>query len=247
MRPLINGEGGIRALEHMIETTRFGSPEALTWIWEQQYPNWGAGGAAQSITFNNLTKFMKEGGPFDTEDFNAEQNTYAIPMPGWEVDGTLVRHTSIYFNASNGINVNSPEEHHEVAYLLLQWMASGPIYTWLTANPGGFQDPCKVACIDDPLVRQSYTDRTMDVLAATIPGAAPSITGALQGAQQYIQALDINLQRALSGQAGAQAALDNVAREWERITDRIGRDQQIESWQAARRGWPSEADTAGDV
>lgn len=244
MRPLINGPGGVKALQHMIDTTKFGSPAALTWIWEQQYPNWGAGGAAMTIAFTNITKFMKEGGPFDTPDFNAEANTYAIPVPGWEVGGNLVRHTSIYFNASNGINVHSPSEHHEAAYLLLQWMASGQIYTWLTANPGGFQDPTKIACIEDPLVRQSYTDRTMDVLGATIPGAAPSITGALQGAQQYIQALDINLQRALSGQASAQEALDAAAREWDKITDGIGRDKQVTAWEAARRGWPTVADSA---
>jgi multiple sugar transport system substrate-binding protein len=244
MNPLVNGEGGLKALNHLIETTRFGSPDALTWIWEQQYVNWGQGGAAQTVAFNNITKFMKDGGPFDVEDFSAEQNTWAIPTPGWEVDGTLVRHTSIYFNAAFGVNAFSPSEFHEALYLLLQWVASGPIYTWLTANPAGFQDPCKVSTLTDPLVRQTYTERTVDVLGMTIPGAAPPITGQLQGAIEYIQALDINLQRALSGQAQPQAALDAIASDWNRITDRIGRDKQIESWQAAKAAWPTVADSA---
>ena len=193
MKPLINGPGGLKALNHLIKTTQYGSKDALSWSWPEQYQNWGDGGAAMTIAFNNLTKFQKKGGPFDKSGFDVGSKTHAIPMPGWNVNGKLVRHTSLYFNASNGVNTFSPSKYHEAAYLFLQWVASGPIYTWLTANPGGYQDPCKVACLSDPLVRSSYTPRTVDVLGMTIPGATPSITGALKGANQYIQALDINL------------------------------------------------------
>ena len=243
MKPLINGPGGVKALNHMIKTTAYGSKDALSWIWVEQYGNWGDGGAAMTIAFNNLTKFHKKGGPFDKSGFDVGSKTHAIPMPGWNVNGKLVRHTSLYFNASNGVNKFSPSKYHEAAYLFLQWVASGPIYTWLTANPGGYQDPCKVACLTDPLVRESYTPRTMDVLGMTIPGAAPSIT-ALKGANEYINALDINLQKALSGQSSPKAALDAVAASWDRTTNKVGRAKQIAAWRAAKLGWPKVADSA---
>jgi len=243
MKPLINGPGGLKALNHLIKTTAFGSKDALTWVWPEQYQNWGDGGAAMTIAFNNLTKFHKKGGPFDKSGFDVGSKTHAIPMPGWKVNGKLVRHTSLYFNASNGVNTFSPAKYHEAAYLFLQWVASGPIYTWLTANPGGYQDPCKVACLTDPLVRSSYTPRTVDVLAMTVPGAAPSIT-ALKGANEYIQALDINLQKALSGQLSPQKALDAVAASWDRTTNKVGRARQVAAWRASKAGWPKMADSA---
>jgi len=243
MKPLINGPGGLKALNHMIKTTKFGSKDALSWVWPEQYQNWGDGGAAMTIAFTNLTKFQKKGGPFDKSGFDVGSKTHAIPMPGWNVGGKLVRHTSLYFNASNGVNKFSPSKYHEAAYLFLQWVASGPIYTWLTANPGGYQDPCKVACLTDPLVRSSYTPRTVDVIAMTLPGAAPSIT-ALKGANEYIQALDINLQKALSGQVSPQAALDAVAKSWDQTTNKVGRAKQIAAWRASKAGWPKIADSA---
>lgn len=244
MKPLINGPGGLKALNHLIKTTQYGSKDALSWSWPEQYQNWGDGGAAMTIAFNNLTKFQKKGGPFDKSGFDVGSKTHAIPMPGWNVNGKLVRHTSLYFNASNGVNKFSPSKYHEAAYLFLQWVASGPIYTWLTANPGGYQDPSKVACLTDPLVRESYTPRTVDVLGMTIPGATPSITGSLKGANQYITALDINLSKALSGQSSPQAALNAVASEWEKITNKVGRAKQVKAWRASKAGWPKIADSA---
>lgn len=243
MKPLINGPGGVKALTHMIKTTKYGSKDALSWGWPEQYQNWGDGGAAMTVAFDNITKFMKKGGPFDKSGFDVGSKTHAIPMPGWKVGGKLVRHTSLYMNASNGVNRFSPAKYHLASYLFLQWVASGPIYTWLTANPGGYQDPCKVACLTDPLVRESYTPRTVDVLRMTLPGAAPSIT-AMKGANQYIQALDINLQKALSGQASPKAALDAAAAAWEKTTNKAGRARQIAAWRAAKLGWPRMADSA---
>jgi multiple sugar transport system substrate-binding protein len=39
--------------------------------------------------------------------------------------------------------------------------------------------------------------------------------------------------KALAGQETPQAALDAVAKEWDEITDKLGRDQQIELWRKA--------------
>ena len=243
MKPLINGAGGLKAFNHFKATTKYGLKDALSTFWPQQYQNWGDGGAAQTIAFNNITKFMKKGGPFDKSKFDVGAKTWAIPTPGWRVNGKLVRHTSIYFNASNGVNKFSPSKYHEAAYLFLQWVASGPIYTWLTANPGGYQDPGKNACLKDPLVRSAYTGRTMDVLAMTTPGAVPSIT-ALKGANEYIQALDVNLLKGLSGQLSPQGTLDAIAKAWEKTTNKVGREKQAAAWRASLKGWPKIADSA---
>lgn len=240
MRPLIAGEEGVKALKHLVETTKFGSKDALSWTWEQQYANWGKRGAAMSNSFNNLTKFMKKGSPLDPKDSGAV--TQAFNAPGWDVGGTIVRHSSIYFNQASAVNAFSPSKYHEAAYVFLQWVASGPIYTWLTANPGGYQDPCKIACLEDPLVSESYTPRTIEALKGIIPGTAPSIAG-LAGANEYIQALDVNLQKALSGQSSPEKALEEVAKAWDKTTDKLGRDKQAAAWKAQRPAWPTKADT----
>ena len=40
---------------------------------------------------------------------------------------------------------------HEAAYLFLQWAGGARVYTWLTANPAGYQDPHHIYTFNDPL------------------------------------------------------------------------------------------------
>jgi multiple sugar transport system substrate-binding protein len=241
MNPLIDSDEGLRALRSYIDDMAFGSPDALSWTWEQQYGNWGNdGGSAMTVGFNNLRKFIRGDSPLNTGGFG--EKTMPWYIPGFEVNGTLSRHTSLYFNASNAVNAHSDSEHHELAYVFLQWLSSGQVYNWINANPGGFQDPCKANAADDPLIRESYSPETMDVLKVTVPGAVPS-PSSLEAAPAYIQALDINLQRALSNQASPEQALAAIVSDWDTITERVGRDKQVEAWRASKAGWPTVADS----
>lgn len=241
MNPLLNSDQGLQALNQMIETTKFGSPDALTWIWEQQYGNWGERGAAMTSAFSNIAKFMKPGSPLDPADVGSV--TYGMNQPGWEVDGQLVRHSSIYYNAAVGVNAFQPVEHQEVAYLLGQWLSSGQIYTWVTANPAGYEDICKTYSITNPLVISSYTQNACDAMAQIIPGSAPS-PSSLRGAPEYIQAMDVGLQKALSGQSAPADALQEISDEWNKITDKIGREEQARVWVASKAGWPTNPNTS---
>lgn len=241
MNPLIAGPEGVKALQSLIDTMPFGSKDALTWIWEQQYNNWGQRGAAMTSAFSNITKFMKPGSPLDPKD--AGSVTFGSNQPGWEVDGTVVRHSSLYYNAALGVNAFAPTDHQEAAYLLGQWLSSGQIYTWVTANPAGYEDICKTYSLTNPLVISSYTQNACDAMGQVIPGSAPS-PSSLRGAPEYIQALDVGLQKALSGQAAPEDALKGIADEWNKITEKIGRDEQARVWVASKAGWPTNPNTS---
>jgi multiple sugar transport system substrate-binding protein len=49
----------------------------------------------------------------------------------------------------------------------------------------------------------------------------------IPGAFEYFDALDNGIAKAITGEASAQAALDEVAATWDAITDRLGRDTQL--------------------
>jgi multiple sugar transport system substrate-binding protein len=55
----------------------------------------------------------------------------------------------------------------------------------------------------------------------------------IPGIFQYYVAAETELARAFAGQVTAQEALDSTAAAWEKITDDLGRDSQIELYQAA--------------
>jgi multiple sugar transport system substrate-binding protein len=55
----------------------------------------------------------------------------------------------------------------------------------------------------------------------------------ITGSAEYLNVLDVEISRAYAGEISPQEALDNVAAQWNDITDRLGRDAQLAQYRAA--------------
>src|SRR5207302_605517 len=126
---------------------------------------------------------------------------------------------------------------HEVSYLFLQWAGGARMYTYLTANPGGYQDPHHTISFDDPLVRASYGAEPMEAFKQIVPRTAPPIV--IRGGAQYTQALDEELQKALTKQQSPKQAIQNAERRWNQITKRLGTENQVAAIKANFDAWPA--------
>ena len=69
---------------------------------------------------------------------------------------------------------------------------------------------------------KEYLAAVNDIIAS--PNAVVDLR--ITGAAEYFDALDTQLARAVAGEVTSQEALDQVAKDWNAITDRLGRDQQ---------------------
>jgi len=74
----------------------------------------------------------------------------------------------------------------------------------------------------------------------SIKRSAPPLI--IPGVIEYRTALDTALQQALAGQKSAKQAMKDCAEDWNRITDKRGRDKQIEAIRATRAAWPTVVD-----
>ena len=88
----------------------------------------------------------------------------------------------------------------------------------------------------------SYHDWHIPVYISTIEHASPPIN--IPGVVEYVSALDTNLLSALAGNLTPAQAMKNTAKTWEDITNKKGRDKQIEALKKARDAWPKTVDTA---
>ena len=94
--------------------------------------------------------------------------------PGTEVDGNIVSRSVLWFSLTGMVSAQS--QFPEVAYLLLQWLGSSRIYSWMTANPGGYFDPFSPERFQaDPLVRETYHAYHMDIVRETVARTVPTI------------------------------------------------------------------------
>ncbi len=233
-KPLINGPAGIRATREHVASLAWTYPDTLSKSWPEQYAAMGAGQVAMASMFSNVTKFITKGSPLD-KGFGDKIRTAL--SPGRMVGNKLVRRPCIYYNAQFAVNAFSNSKLHEAAYLVLQWAGSGPIFTWMAGNPAGYFDPHGNSQLNDPLVRSSYKPYGCDELKVIIPNTAPTIA-AIHGATAYTQALDQNLQKALTKQSSPEKAMADTAAAWEKVTNRFGRAKQGAAIKAGLEGWP---------
>ena len=231
-KPLITGEAGIWATKWHVDTLKFHSPDALSWGWPEQYANFSAGGSFMGCMYPNAPKYLDNP---DNPDSKIVGKMRSGLTPGRIHDGKLIRRPVWWPNLTLAVSTQS--EYPDAAYLTLQWLDSPSIYTWMTGNPAGYFDPFQVTDFEDPAVIASYKPWHIPVYKATIEHSVPPI--ALNGANEYVNALDENLQSAMTGGKTAEQAMEDTAAKWEEITDRLGRDKQIEAMKAMAATYPT--------
>ena len=100
----------------------------------------------------------------------------------------------------------------------------------MVGNPAGYYDPFQKQNFTDPVVVASYHEYHVPTMIASIEHSVPPLN--LNGASEYETALDNNLQAVLTGKKTAEQAMADAAAEWNDITDRLGREKQIEAIKA---------------
>jgi multiple sugar transport system substrate-binding protein len=133
----------------------------------------------------------------------------------------------------------------EAAYSFLALMALPAVslwnaeHGWTGVNPGfsyQFPPPAGTARLAD-YIRAGW-DRAdvedyLQAFHATFnaPTMLPYLR--IRGTPEYWSVLDTELASALGGRKTAQEALDDVAAAWDGITDRLGRQEQLEDYREA--------------
>jgi len=222
---LINSEAGIKATQEFADTMKYKSKDALSWGWPEQYNNMAAGGAAVTCAYPNMPKFLDNPKNPDSKVVGKLRTGLA---PGRIINGKLIRRTVWWPNIT--LAVSSQTKYPEAAYLFLQWADSSPMFTFMVGNPAGYYDPFQKQNFTDPVVVGSYHEYHVPTMIASIEHSVPPLN--INGASEYETALDNNLQAVLTGKKTAEQAMADAAAEWNAITDRLGREKQIEALKA---------------
>ena len=143
--------------------------------------------------------------------------------PGRIIDGKLIRRTVWWPNITLAVSTQS--KYTDVAYLWMQWANSPSMFTFMVGNPAGYYDPFQNSDFKDPVVVASYHDYHVPTMTSSIEHSVPPLN--LNGASEYETALDNNVQAVISGTKTAEQAMKDASDEWNKITDRLGREKQV--------------------
>jgi len=232
MHPRIDSPAGVAATEHYIATLPFSPPQSLEDGKDYSYtlPFFIRGHAYATMLTVATAKISNR------DDSAIKGRFMAVPMPGTQAGGRLVRRTQLIYG--NNLVVPAAAPHKALGFLFAMWLTD-PDNATRSVAANGIADPYRQASLRDERIRQLYTPQALDVLKAELPIVAPSGTG-LPGDSEYLGALNENLWLAAAGKQTPKEAMAKTAREWEAITERHGRAQQIARWQAFKRLYPSE-------
>lgn len=233
LHPLINSAAGIAATENYLATLPYSPPKVLDDGSDYNYtmPLFMAGkGYATIIT--------PAGGKLFRLDSSAVKNSFVSSvLPGQLQKGRLQRHSMLIYG--NNLVIPRSSAHKALAFLYAMWLTDADVSARSVGVPGGFADPYRYNHLRDERIRQVYTPQALDVIERELPSIIPSGTG-LPGNSEYLAALNSNLWLAAQGKHSASEAMARTAGDWEQITARYGREQQIRHWAAFRRLFPNE-------
>jgi multiple sugar transport system substrate-binding protein len=249
MKPLINSEGHLRALEDYVKFLANGPREEISWTLGQGWNLFLAGHSAMEPTWGDLPTLAQDpkvskvqgkmgaaGLPGTTESFN--------PITGeWKkYDLNQVGNTN---GGSWHCVISAHSKKQEATYDFLAFMANKKnaffncTHGWTGVQPGAkfeFLPPEGSSNMAEWKEQGWNDDDTVNYLKAYYSVLSAPVQQEylrIPGTAEYWHELDVNVSAVLGGQMQPKAALDATAASWEKITERYGRDKQKALYKAS--------------
>ncbi len=242
MTPQINNPGWVRALEDYMESTSYGPPEMINWDVSDTRNYFPAGLSVMNIDWGDVGTISIDPNasvvkdlvgfaplPGATEYWDYEQGAWITPESGVNMAP---------FIAFGGwiIGVAADSDVKEAALDFAAFMARPELVKVLAVTGGTGINPARYSQLQDiqPWIDAGFDEASatdyLDAIMATITDPNAVLDLRITGTAEYQQTLDVELARALAGEISAQEALDNAAKAWDEITNRLGREAQLDQY-----------------
>jgi multiple sugar transport system substrate-binding protein len=248
MKPRINNPGFVRAIQDVMDLLPSEPPDQINADGNTTGFNEFLGGTGAMCTW-----WGDIGSNVYTNDSSVVQDKVSFSiLPGspdvynsktgqWDTlpSGPNVAPNEAYLGW--GIYVMATVDQNPVmqkaAWSIAAHLGSPDISTWMVCYPTGFQ-PYRNAHfnVQDWVAagyKEDYATAYLKSEADTYNHPNAMIEPRIPGIFQYYSAAEDELAKAYAGNETAQECADNIAAAWEKITDGIGRDNQIQLYQAS--------------
>ena len=237
MHPNINSSEAVKALEEMKENLKYAMPGTLEFDFARCVEAF-----ADGKVYCTLTMTAAQAAFEDPEMSEVVGKVAYAPQPGRMIEGELIRPQPQDWGW--GYAVSHYSKHKELAYLYGQWMSGAAMNARIALTPGGWYDVAKESNYDEkqfPEIRRKnggiYMDEWMENQKWQVAHCFSGIV--MRGGEEYSGVLSEAVSAVLKGAKEPKAALDDVAEKWEEITERYGREGQIESWNSCKAMYSS--------
>lgn len=220
MQCQLTKDEGIEALEELSATSAYLEPGVLKNGLFENFRSFGVGNKYCNIGWGGTQKYLN--GP---ESAVKNRLVYAA-LPGGKLG--LEESWLPFFNWGWNFVVPKSTRQAELAYLFCLFATTSVPSTLSVREPDGYFDPFRIEHYDDPQVKASYSQDFLNTHYYSMSNAFPDLY--IRGRGLYFDALRQAVFACGAGMTSAAPMLKSVSDAWERITDELGRDQQLGQW-----------------
>jgi multiple sugar transport system substrate-binding protein len=235
MEPRINNPGFVEALNYYVSLSKVGPPEVVNWDVGDIRSAFPAGKLALAIDWGDVGPLAADKkSSVVTDGWSAQMHPGVDKYYDAQAKQWVEKYNRAPYLAFGGWiqSVSKTTKNPECAFDFAAFMGNQNMGLLLSVTPATGVNPHFFSDVNnlDPWVKMGMSEtQAKEYLAAvrdTINDPNAVVDLRITGAAEYFDALDTQLARAVAGEVTAQQALDEVAKGWNAITDRLGRDQQ---------------------
>ncbi len=236
MQATVNSEAGLAVFESMLEENKCMPPGVETWGFVENLAAFLQGDTAMTISWPPYGRWAAGYG-LDQEAFSWVPKSQIAGKVGYAL--TPGGHPQLASGFS--LAVSSDSNNKEAAYLFIQWLNSEDVSIERVQLPYALRDPFR----DSHFTSEEYQSRWPEApqyLEALQAGAVSGILDlSLLQTDRYEEALRQGISRLWAGE-DPQTILDDIAAQWDAITERVGVDAQREAyldWSSKPNAYPN--------
>ncbi len=235
MKSTVNSDIGVKVLAGMVADQKFMPPGSQDWGVPESLNGWLSGNLAMTLWWPPVGRWSEglqageKAMAFVPRSQIAGKVGYALP-PGGRPELAL----------GWSLAVASSSKKKELAYLFIQFANSEQVSIDRVQLPYSLRDPFRSSHFSSPQYRALWptAGEYLDLLKSAAQTALPDLS--IRNTFQYEESLIRALQRATSG-VSPKVCLDDLAKEWDAITQRTGVDKQREAykiWASSPNAYP---------
>jgi multiple sugar transport system substrate-binding protein len=232
MKPQVNTPEAVKALQNFVDSLKNAPPDVRGYGYDELRDALLKGSVAMVVQWTDVPK--KGADPAQS----AVVGKLGVGrVPGTKVGGQVIHRAMM--PVGRVVAVAASSKNKEAAYWVAKHIAYDRSLEDVSTALTGL-DPYRTSHLEHPEAYAMFASKAdaqayLDGLKVALADGFPEIF--IPGAAQYEDSLDLHVNKALAGEETPQVALDAVAKEWDAITDKLGRDSQVKLWRSALEGY----------
>jgi len=241
LKPRINNPGFVRALQVWVDTLKYGPPGMVNFAGHDVRNSFVSGQTVMAIDWADMGVHAVNSPASVVKD---KIGYSQIPGSG-EVFNAISGHWDERPNQVSSISgnwtffVSKASKNKALAFEFAAHMTSKALTKKLTAISGTAVNPSRRSHFEDP-ASWNQSGFSTESAKAYLEEITQSLSNAnvvyditIPGAGEYYRVADEFVAKAVNREMKPKEALDRAAEEWEKITERLGRDKQIAYYKAS--------------